>query len=153
MVNNFYMVETIVLWRWRESNPRPKEGFRGPLRAYSVFVSLGLGEPTDHTPGQPFRPQSLLSHRSRRPVRHSDFVVAYSLHRSEYGVRQTQPQEAMQLLAQPMRRGAQQRTKCVFWHLIEYADFTRSASLGSPSGTTMLLRRSQSSPGYINYKR
>jgi hypothetical protein len=44
-----------------------------------------------------------------------------------------------------MQRGAWQRRKCG-WHLRFCAEFTRSAPLGSHSGTS-LSRRSLSSPG------
>jgi len=67
-------------------------------------------------------------------------------HRLEIGDRWTWPNLLGQLLLSHCTRqqGAEQRSQCG-WHLRVCADFSRSAPLGSQSGTS-LNRRSRSSP-------
>jgi hypothetical protein len=74
-----------------------------------------------------------------------------SHHRLEIGDRWTWPNLLGQLLLSHCTRQpeAEQRSQCG-WHLKVRADFSRSAPLGSQSGTS-LNRRSRSSPGKALY--
>jgi hypothetical protein len=88
------------------------------------------------------KPSFARSAASCAALHHCD---AQSLHRVEYGTGgrglARRPAVYSLLLTQ---RGAWRRRKCG-WHLIFCAEFTRSAPLGSHSGTS-LFRRSLSSP-------
>ena len=133
------------LWRWRESNPRPKDSTLENLRAYPV-EGVAAGHSTSKIDLQPAararRPSFAQIAASCAALHHCD---AQSHHRVKYGTGgrglARRPAVYSLLLTQ---RGAWRRRKCG-WHLIVCAEFTRSAPLGSHSGTS-LFRRSLSSP-------
>ena len=128
-------------WRWRESNPRPKDSttklYERSLPIVVTAVTPAGWLPCSHL--LVFRTVSRivcgtppLSRPTRCPVENGTggrgLVKETGLSRRSL-----------------MQRGAWQRTKCG-WHLKSCAEFTRSAPLGSHSGTS-LSRRSLSSPG------
>ena len=127
-------------WRWRESNPRPKDSTT-KLYERSLPIVVTAGIPAGWLPCSHllvFRTVSRivcgtppLSRPTRCPV--------------ENGTGGRGLIEEAGLSSQSlMQREAGQRRKCG-WHLIFCAGFTRSAPLGSHSGTS-LSRRSLSSP-------
>ena len=128
-------------WRWRESNPRPKDSTT-KLYERSLPIVVTAGIPAGWLPCSHllvFRTVSRivcgtppLSRPTRCPVENGT------------GGRGL-PKETVLSDHSLMQREAWQHRKCC-WHLIFCAEFTRSAPLGSHSGTS-LFRRSLSSPG------
>ncbi len=130
------------------------EGFNPRVSTSVVRLFCHWPPEPDKTYGQPAAWTRKSSIRASRgaSARHSGFVAPGPA--SGQRALQADVAHVMEpglLARRVMQRGAE-RSKCVCWHLIGWADFTRSAPLDSPPGTS-LPRRSLSSPcGLTLYK-
>jgi hypothetical protein len=116
----------------------------------SRFIDLASQGRKRQNPVEAIRsdPKALFCSASRRRGQHSGFVTPNPAigRRSDVGGRDLKRSVA----AEPRslrQRAEEQRRKCDCWHLIFCADFTRSAPLGSQSGTS-LPRRDRNIPEY-----
>ena len=116
----------------------------------SRFIDLASQGRKRQNPVEAIRsdPKALFCSASRRRGQHSGFVTPNPAigRRSDVGGRDLKRSVA----AEPRslrQRAEEQRRKCDCWHLIVCADFTRSAPLGSQSGTS-LPRRDRNIPEY-----
>ena len=114
----------------------------------SRFIDLASQGRKRQNPVEAIRsdPKALFCSASRRRGQHSGFVTPNPAigRRSDVGGRDLKRSVA----AEPRslrQRAEEQRRKCDCWHLIVCADFTRSAPLGSQSGTS-LPRRDRNIP-------
>ena len=103
-------------WRWRDSNPRPKDSTLEYTTSISGFqVSPRLAQPAKSRKGYPLRPESPLSPGSRITRWHSGFVTPnLATGRSSVWVDVTLLEG--QLRSSLMQLRALQRMKCG-WHL------------------------------------
>ena len=127
-------------WRWRESNPRPKDSTT-ELYERSLPNVLATGVPAGRSPSS----HLLIFRAFSRVMRGTPPLSRPVRPRVEHGAGgRGLNEEAVLPSLSLMQRVAWQHRKCC-WHLIFCADFTSSAPLGSHSGTS-LSRRSLSSP-------
>jgi hypothetical protein len=131
--------------RTRVRKDRPADIYERSWVLFLTMCLLASGLPH----GQPFGPESPLSHDQRRHMRHSGIVTPDSLTGRNSGVADVISRGDDCASCSLMRRAGEQHIECD-WHLIVCTEFTRSVPLGSQSGTS-LFRRSLSSPVLLLY--